>query len=215
MKSPSSSLVDHSRRPRRQRAVVAIEASMAAVGRARGYELSRHEAYINLPINGIGVPDQFGRVTTAFDVKARLACNRHVPGINLQFHRSPGGSVRAEREISAAIQHHIDAYGPKHVTAYVRGICASAAVNILLLAKTRRAHPAARFLVHHSALSKKNDFRLTAEVLGRLSTVMRKEDERTLSWIAQRTGMSREDLDAILGVELSADRAKYLGLLTA
>ena len=115
---------------------------------------------------------------------------------------SPGGGVYDARAISAQLKR-------REVTAYIDGICASAATTISLAAKERIMQDGAQFMVHRCwmvAAGNKNDFEKYA---GECEVV----DNDIAKDYAAVTGKSTEEMLKLMDDEtyLNAEQARELG----
>lgn len=123
---------------------------------------------------------------------------------------SNGGNVREGWAIVDALR----ATGKK-ISATIEGDVASMASVVLLAASERKAMPHARILIHRPFIgyypATLND--KTAEELRRM---LADETERMLAFYVERTGATRETLEALLDEEryISATEAKELGFIT-
>lgn len=123
---------------------------------------------------------------------------------------SNGGSVREGWAIVDALRNT-----GKKISATVEGDIASMASVVLLAASERKALPHARILIHRpyigyypAALNDK-----TAE---ELRNMLADETNRILDFYVERTGASREALEALIDEEryISAEEAKELGFIS-
>lgn len=123
---------------------------------------------------------------------------------------SNGGSVREGWAIVDALRNT-----GKKISATVEGDIASMASVVLLAASERKALPHARILIHRpyigyypAALNDK-----TAEELRK---TLAEETTRMLDFYVERTGASREALEALIDEEryISAEEAKELGFIS-
>lgn len=117
---------------------------------------------------------------------------------------SPGGDVFA----AAKIYNSISQYQGGKVTAYVYGLCASAATVITMAASEVRMSPTALMLIHNPytiAIGESEDMKKTA---GQLDAVK----ETIINAYAKRTGMERGELSEYMNQEKAFDATEAIEL---
>lgn len=117
---------------------------------------------------------------------------------------SPGGDVFA----AAKIYNSISQYQGGKVTAYVYGLCASAATVITMAASEVRMSPTALMLIHNPytiAIGESEDMKKTA---GQLDAVK----ETIINAYAKRTGMDRSELSEYMNQEKAFDATEAIEL---
>lgn len=117
---------------------------------------------------------------------------------------SPGGDVFA----AAKIYNSISQYQGGKVTAYVYGLCASAATVITMAASEVRMSPTALMLIHNPytiAIGESEDMKKTA---GQLDAVK----ETIINAYAKRTGMERGELSEYMNQEKAFDAVEAIEL---
>lgn len=117
---------------------------------------------------------------------------------------SPGGDVFA----AAKIYNSISQYQGGKVTAYVYGLCASAATVITMAASEVRMSPTALMLIHNPytiAIGESEDMKKTA---GQLDAVK----ETIINAYAKRTGMKRSELSEYMNQEKAFDATEAIEL---
>lgn len=117
---------------------------------------------------------------------------------------SPGGDVFA----AAQIYHDITQYKGGKVTAYVYGLCASAATVIAMAANTIRMSPVALLLIHNPSMiawGESGDMKRSAEQLDAVK-------ETIINAYEQKTGLSREELARYMDQEKAFDATEAIEL---
>lgn len=117
---------------------------------------------------------------------------------------SIGGSVFDGRAIQSVLRRHTN-----EVVAYIDGACLSAATTIALAAERVNIAAGASYLVHFAWTfggGNKDDFRKLASDLDKLDTAIMKD-------YIDKTGMSQEDIEALLREDrfMDAEEAVELG----
>lgn len=120
---------------------------------------------------------------------------------------SPGGDVFA----AAKIYNSITQYKGGQITAYVYGLCASAATVITMAASKILMSPAALMLIHNPytiAWGESEDMKKTAEQLDAVK-------ETIINAYVQKTGMDRDELSEYMNKEkaFDANEAMELGFV--
>jgi len=113
------------------------------------------------------------------------------PNIELRIN-SPGGDVFDARAIATAIRNH-----PAKVTAYIDGVCASAATYIALSADTVHMAEGAFFMIHNAwtmAMGNAEDFDAT-------SALLRKVDASIVADYVKKTGKTEEEIKQAMAAE--------------
>ena len=117
---------------------------------------------------------------------------------------SPGGDVFA----AAKIYNSISQYQGGKVTAYVYGLCASAATVITMAASEVRMSPTALMLIHNPytiAIGESEDMKKTADQLDAVK-------ETIINAYAKRTGMKRSELSEYMNQEKAFDATEAIEL---
>lgn len=117
---------------------------------------------------------------------------------------SPGGDVFA----AAKIYNSISQYQGGKVTAYVYGLCASAATVITMAASEVRMSPTALMLIHNPytiAIGESEDMKKTADQLDAVK-------ETIINAYAKRTGMERSELSEYMNQEKAFDATEAIEL---
>lgn len=117
---------------------------------------------------------------------------------------SPGGDVFA----AAKIYNSISQYQGGKVTAYVYGLCASAATVITMAASEVRMSPTALMLIHNPytfAIGESEDMKKTADQLDAVK-------ETIINAYAKRTGMERGELSEYMNQEKAFDATEAIEL---
>ena len=117
---------------------------------------------------------------------------------------SPGGDVFA----AAQIYHDITQYKGGKVTAYVYGLCASAATVIAMAANAIRMSPVALLLIHNPSMiawGESGDMKRSAEQLDAVK-------ETIINAYEQKTGLSREELSRYMDQEKAFDATEAIEL---
>ena len=117
---------------------------------------------------------------------------------------SPGGDVFA----AAQIYHDITQYKGGKVTAYVYGLCASAATVIAMAASTIMMSPVALLLIHNPSMiawGESGDMKRSAEQLDAVK-------ETIINAYEKKTGLSREELARYMDQEKAFDATEAIEL---
>lgn len=117
---------------------------------------------------------------------------------------SPGGDVFA----AAKIYNSITQYKGGQITAYVYGLCASAATVITMAASKILMSPAALMLIHNPytiAWGESEDMKKTAEQLDAVK-------ETIINAYVQKTGMDRDELSEYMNQEKAFDANEAMAL---
>lgn len=117
---------------------------------------------------------------------------------------SPGGDVFA----AAKIYNSITQYKGGQVTAYVYGLCASAATVITMAASEVRMSPTALMLIHNPytiAIGESEDMKKTADQLDAVK-------ETIINAYVQKTGMDRSELSEYMNQEKAFDATEAIEL---
>ena len=117
---------------------------------------------------------------------------------------SPGGDVFA----AAKIYNSISQYQGGKVTAYVYGLCASAATVITMAASEVRMSPTALMLIHNPytiAIGESEDMKKSADMLDSVK-------ETIINAYEQRTGLSREEISDYMNREKAFDSNEAIEL---
>jgi ATP-dependent Clp protease protease subunit len=105
---------------------------------------------------------------------------------------SPGGDVFEGTAIGAAIATH-----PGKVTAYIDGVCASAATRVAWAASETRMTENGLYMIHNGwtlAMGNKHELQSTVELL-------HKVDGTIISDYAKKTGKSQEEIASLMDAE--------------
>jgi ATP-dependent protease ClpP protease subunit len=148
------------------------------------------------------IGDWFGVSAKDFN-KSLSAVN--TPNIELRIN-SPGGDVFDARAIATALRNH-----PSKVTAYIDGVCASAATYIALSADTVHMAVGAFFMVHNAwtlAMGNADDFDAT-------SSLLRKVDASIVADYVRKTGKSETEIKQVMDYEtwFTAEEALAYGFV--
>ena len=134
------------------------------------------------------IGDWFG--VSAKDFNSALASVK-TPNIELRIN-SPGGDVFDARAIATAIRNH-----PAKVTAFIDGVCASAATYIALSADSVHMAEGSFFMVHNAwtmAVGNADDFDAT-------SALLRKVDASIAADYVGKTGKTEEEIKQAMDSE--------------
>lgn len=117
---------------------------------------------------------------------------------------SPGGDVFA----AAKIYNDIAQYGKGKITAYVYGLCASAATVIIMAANKIYMSPTALMLIHNPytiAIGESEDMKKTADQLDAVK-------ETIINAYEKKTGLSRKELSEYMNKEKAFDATEAIEL---
>jgi len=172
---------EQSKLPNRRKALVLI-------GQALGERIPKQ--CLTIRVDGQIGRKINGRGTTSIELEARLAAQPRAHEIRVLINSPGGGLLEAERMFAALRRHGA------YIITVADGLCASAAVTVLLAGDWREAAPGAQILIHKAAMSASSDLptaraggRWTSDKHRKIATLLEAVDRRELERFAKRTGM--------------------------
>ena len=193
------------RRPNRFAALKSIAYASRKMWRADGEDL-----FVDV-IGGLGCRDSQGRQVYPLQIEAALMAHPRAARVFCTI-ESPGGRVAVADKICELLRMH-DGY----LTTVAQGVCASAAVDVLIEGEFRAARDGAQILIHAPDIHPDDKVRWTAGRHSAAAKALTEHTDRFVEKYAQKTGRDAAMFRKEIANEnfLTINQAKRLGIVHA